>query len=650
MKTFSKAMRRHAAYIVAVVLVVGIYGFARLPQVSRAERATMAGRFGFERLRLPELNQSSRITRAVHPQMKRISAWISTVGAAVTLQDLDGDGLPDDVCYVDTRSDQVIVAPAPGTPDTYVPFELSPGTLRYDPTTMAPMGSLVGDFNEDGLADILVYYWGRTPIVFIHRGRQTSTPPALSPDTFVAKELVPGEERWFTNCATQADLDGDGHADLIIGNYFPDGARVLDAAANNREGMASSFSRGENGGRKHIFLWKAADAESTVSFVDASAALDEEVTRSWTLGVGAADLDGDLLPEVYLANDFGPDRLLHNLSTPGRLRFRLLEGEQSWNTPHSKVLGHDSFKGMGVDFADVNGDGLLDIYVSNIADEYALEESHFVWVNTGRAELMKQGIAPFVDQSEKLGLARSGWGWDARLADFDNDGVPEAIQATGFARGSTNRWPELHEVAMSNDQLQGDLRFWPRLQPGDDLSGQGHDPFFVRAADGRYYDLAADLNLDQSQITRGIAIADVDGDGRLDFALANQWMSSYLYLNRSRQAGAFLGLNLLLPSAGAQPNVATTERPGHPGGEMHGYPAIGAQATVYLPDGRRMVAQVDGGSGHSGKRSQAVHFGLGNLPTGIPLKVELSWRDARGQSRTESLRLGAGWHTVLLGS
>src|SRR5215207_6793329 len=108
MKTFSKAVRHHAAYIVAVVSVACIYGFARLPEVSRAERATLAGRFGFERLRFPELNPSSRIARVVHPQLRRISAWVSSVGAAVSLRDLAGDGLPDDVCYVDTRSDQVI--------------------------------------------------------------------------------------------------------------------------------------------------------------------------------------------------------------------------------------------------------------------------------------------------------------------------------------------------------------------------------------------------------------------------------------------------------------------------------------------------------------------------------------------------------------
>jgi hypothetical protein len=57
------------------------------------------------------------------------------------------------------------------------------------------------------------------------------------------------------------------------------------------------------------------------------------------LALGAADLDGDLMPELYFANDFGPDRLLHNRSTPGHLNFALLEGERKFTTPSSKVLG-----------------------------------------------------------------------------------------------------------------------------------------------------------------------------------------------------------------------------------------------------------------------------------------------------------------------
>jgi hypothetical protein len=76
-------------------------------------------------------------------------------------------------------------------------------------------------------------------------------------------------------------------------------------------------------------------------------------------------------------------------------------------------------------------------------------------------------------------------------------------------------------------------------------------------------------------------------------------------------------------------------------------PAIGATATVFLPDGRRTTAQVDGGNGHSGKRSQDIHFGLGSVPAQSPLRVAIRWRDAAGiHERSE--RLLPGWHTVRL--
>ena len=631
------AFRRQAAKLTAIILVLVVYGFARIPEASESELAKLAEGFRFSAAPLPTLNgETQKTIRNVNPSLRRVDGWISSVGAAVALNDLDGDGLPNDACYVDTRIDKVIVAPVPGTPARYQPFTLDPTSLPYDAATMAPMGCLPGDFNEDGLQDVLTYYWGRTPVVFI---KQAGT--SLTAGSYTPTEVVSGGARWYTNAATLADIDGDGHTDLIIGNFFPDGARILDARSNIPDQMQDSMSKAQNGGRKHLLRWKA-----PALFEEVNGALDEQSAHGWALAIGAADLDGDLLPEIYFANDFGPDRLLHNRSTPGHPRFELLEGRRSLTTTKSKVLGHDSYKGMGVDFGDLNDDGWPDIYVSNITQEYGLEESNFVFLSTGHIELMKKGVAPYIDRSESLGLSRSGWGWESRLGDFNNDGVLEALQATGFLKGNVNRWPELHEVVMGNDQMLHSPRSWPVLQAGDDISGNGHNFFFVRAPDGRFHDIARQLSLDQPLLTRGIATADVDGDGRLDYAVANQWGTSYFYRNESNNPGAFVGLRLRLPVADGLSKTRVCRAVN----AIASRPAIGAEARVLLAGRAPLVQQVDGGNGHSGKRSFDLQFGLGHLAANELVTVELRWRDARGVLQQETIQLlPGGWYTVLLG-
>jgi hypothetical protein len=646
-------LRSQASRLIAIALILALYGLTRLPELSTAERKELAGQIHFKKLPLPEIaGPEARLFRPVNPGLEHITGWISSVGAAVSLNDLDEDGLPNDVCYVNTRTDQVIIAPVPETGSRYQPFVLDPGRELFDRNTMAPMGCLPGDINEDGLMDVIIYYWGRTPLAFLKAAGTNKT--SLNSRSYRVQEIVTGGERWYTNAATLADLDGDGHADLIIGNYFEDGARILDARARDADHMQHSMSRAFNGGHNRLLRWGAASGSGlSVSYEVMEGSIegdqDGRFSNGWTLAVGAADLDGDLLPEIYFANDFGPDRLLHNRSTPGRFHFVPLEGTKTLTTPNSKVLGHDSFKGMGVDFGDLNGDGLPDIFVSNIAEEYALEESHFVFLSTGQTEAMKKGVAPYVDRSESLGLSRSGWGWDVKLCDFNNDGQLEIVQATGFLNGAVNRWPELHELAMGNDQLLQHPASWPRFTPGDAcVSCHDHTPFFMLARDGRYYDVAPELGLDTAQISRGIATADVDGDGRLDFAVANQWSSSYFYRNEGSAVGAFLGLHLRLPVNG-QVWSTTTVRTGHPVNTFSSRAVIGAQATVSLPDARKLVAQVDGGNGHSGKRTQDIQFGLGAVAPNQQLEVVLTWRDTKGKVKKQTLQLTPGWYTVMLG-
>jgi len=603
------ALRRHAARIVAiaaiaaVLLASGALGTGRGP-------ADAAGRFAFREVALPPASTAPpRTIREVNPSLRGIDAWISAVGAGIALTDLDGNGRDDDACHVDPRFDSVTAGALPATGRRLPARDLLPAPLPYDPSTTAPMGCLPGDFDEDGRIDLLVYYWGRTPVLFLRDG-----------DGYRPRELVARPAVWNTNAATSADVDGDGHLDLVIGNYFRDGDRVLDARSPEPVSMQTSMSRSDNGGVNRVLLWAGPGR-----FREAPGAFGRDVARGWTLAVGAQDLTGDLLPELYVANDFGHDRLLLNRSTPGRVRLTPVTGGKSFGALSSKVLGEDSFKGMGVDFGDIDGDRRPDILVSNITSTFALHESNFAWVSTG-GRLEAGRDAPYEDRSEPLGLARSGWGWDVRLDDFDADGTHEALVATGFLAGETSRWAELQELAIANDGVLADPANWPRFRAGAELSGREPNAFFARDPGARFHDVAGAAGVGRVQVTRGIATADVDADGRLDFAVANQWQPSYLYVNRCERCGASLALRLLLPSGG---------------------PAVGAEAVVRRADGRTLVRQVDGGNGHSGKRSHELHFGLGRAAG--PARVRLRWRDAAGRVRSVGRTLAAGRHTIVLG-
>ncbi|BDC50500.1 RNA-binding protein [Bryobacterales bacterium F-183] len=635
MQTLREWLRRNAAVAFAVPLLTMLFLAAQAPRLmSRTIRPELDAQFRFARKPLPLAQDIPlRGVREVHPSLKRISAWISSVGAAVALGDIDGDGLSNDVCHVEPRNDTVTVSRVHGS--AYAPFRLVAGAELLDPQKMAPMGCLISDINEDGLADLVVYYWGRTPIAFIRKGS------AIESASFRPYELVKGGERWYTNAGMFADVDGDGHLDLIIGNYFQDGGRILDAKASGREELHSTKSRSYNGGSKRFLLWRAgAGPDGLPGFEDATTNLSQEARHGWNLAVGAADLDGDLLPDFYFAHDFGPDKLLHNRSRTGKLEFAVIEGTREMVTPSSAVLGKDSFKGMGVDFADMNRDGIPDIYVSNIADEYALQESHMVWESNGDRGAFARGESPYRQNSERLGLSRSGWGWDARFADFNNDGRFEALQATGFLKGSINRWPELQALGTGNDSLMHDAKFWPRFRPGDDVSGNNRTAFFALGPDGRYHNMPY-IVTDEPTVSRGVAIGDVDGDGRLDFVMANQWEDSFAYLNEGPQAGSFVGLHL-------QHGDDFRMEAGH---HSWGSPAIGATATVHLKDGTILHAQSDGGSGHSGKRSPDIHFGLGAVAPDSVLSVDLAWRSRQGKVQKRVVHVKPGqWYTVRLGA
>jgi len=626
-----KILTNNILRILALFIVFVLYGLAVPSRISDAEKKQFIKEFKFKSIPLYQPEEIANKVRAVHSQYEKISAWISAVGAAVTVADTDNDRKYNDLIHVDPRYDKVIVSPAPQTGSRYLPYTIEPQILPYDKETTAPMGVLTNDFNGDGLSDILVYYWGRTPIIFLKNKAG-----------YTELELSKNVERWFTNAATLADFDGDGNTDILITNYFPDGSRVLDKKAmDSGQTMQHSMSRAFNGGTNHFFLFKDIVNNQPVFVEDKNWEKGIRNPKDWTLAVGSVDFNGDLLPEVYLANDFGPDKLLLNQSSPGQLKFKELHGERGLTTIASSVLGKDSFKGMGVGLGDMNNDGLMDIYVSNIADEYALHESHFAFINTGETEKYSQGIAPFIDEGEQLGVSRSSWGWDSKLGDFNNDGTLEAIQATGFLKGKIDRWPELQELALGNDELLALPGMWPKFQPGDDLSGHDHNPFFVKSNSGKFYDLASEIGIGKGQVTRGIATGDMDYDGDLDFAVANQWERSYYYQNNYSGDKKSLGLQIFFPIDTLLEDVLI-----NPKNTPKTRPAIGTIVKLYHGEQLAQINFVDGGNGHSGVNSKDVFFGLDKQTDDV--KIEIHYLNKLGEPLQKQLSLTSGWHTIVL--
>jgi hypothetical protein len=280
-------------------------------------------------------------------------------------------------------------------------------------------------------------------------------------------------------------------------------------------------------------------------------------------GMGAVwgDYDNDGWPDLFVANDGGPNSLYRNL------RNGTFE-ESGVVTGVAFGANGETFGNMAGDFGDFNRDGRLDL----IATRYSRQP----------VSLYQNDQLVFSDVAVQVGLARdtvTPVKWGTGFGDFDNDGWPDLLIANG-------------NFSSLMDKLPGEVKF--------------HEPIqLFRNIGGRTFEDVADqagLNAGPLQSRRGTAIGDVNNDGNLDFVVFNVNAPPSLFINESHNPNH----RVLFRLVGSKSNRM----------------AIGARVTVHA-GGAVQIDEIRGGGSYNSTNDSRLHFGLGSET--VMSSVEVQW-------------------------
>jgi tetratricopeptide (TPR) repeat protein len=509
-------------------------------------------------------------------QLDNIMSWVCSVGAAVAAADYDNDGWVD--LYV-TNSHL-------GTPNflyhnnrdgTFTDVAKKAGLDDLNGSDGASMHVIFGDYDNDGWKDLYLVRWGRNSL-FRNNGNGTFT--EVTARLFKRRDGSPGTDWANGNAAIWLDYNLDGRLDIYVGNYF-DEVDLWNLKSTRI--MHDSFESARNAGRNFMFRQ---EPDGTFTEVGAMLGLDDP---GWTLAVGSADIDNNGWPDIYCADDFGPDQLFLN----DKGEFRNVSKE---------TIGSDTKKGMNVDFGDFNNDGWLDIYVTNITTAEYLQEGNMLWHNNG---IGPDGMLSLTDVSLETGTYDGGWGWGAKFLDYDHDGDLDITSANGFiSAGEGNYWYDLASWTVLG-QDPAEARNWPTIG-NRSFSGYERERFWRNDGIGSFTEVAEQVGLNTDRDGRGLAYLDYDNDGDLDIFIANQGQPANFFRNNG-VAGQWLMIQLEAdPATGVNRD------------------AVGARVTVSTAKGLQ-IRERDGGNGYSAQSDPRIHFGLGEEKD-VQL-VEVRWPD-----------------------
>lgn len=481
---------------------------------------------------------------------------LETMGSGVALFDYDNDG----------RLDIFVVNGAPlGDPTAKgtIPQKTGPqywnrlyhqkrdGTFE-DVTEKAGlqgvgygMGVAVGDYDNDGFEDLYVTAYGGNRL-YHNNGDGTFTD--------VTEKAGVGGSGWSTSAAW-VDLDGDGLLDLVVLRYlqwdFDD-----TWCGERREGYRAYCH--PDAYRAIAPLVYHNDGNGQFTEIARKAGIGEPGKG---LGIAIGDYDRDGHVDIFVANDSMPEFLYRNKGDGTFEEVALSSGVAVDGEGHT-------YAGMGVEFADYNNDGLPDLVVTDLASQmYALYRNN--------------GDGTFTYDSYPAGLGRMSMthsGWGVRFMDYDNDGWKDLLINQG------------HDL----DTIQ--LTF-PNFRYRESM-------VLARNTGKGFVDVSAEAGsiFQQAWVGRGLAIGDIDNDGRLDAVVTSNDGALYVLHNATQTRNHWLTLQLV--------------------GHKSNRDAIGAEVKLVTGKGIQMATVTTAGS-YLSSSDKRVHFGLGT--EAVAGTIEIRW-------------------------